>query len=339
MHRMNFRLWLTLTALLLPTPLSAQATRPTSGIEAAQQFTISVSSFGFDTAPILQAAIDKVASHGGGVVRLEPGIYPLQKPVMLANMRNITLIGYGARIRAARRMPTSPGHLLWLQDSDHITVLGIAFDADSASRGFHGEPQTICLNWSRDVLIADCSFKNAVCDDIFMWGGLNPPDADRICKRIQITRCTFDNANRNAISVVNAAYVRIDHNLMQNIKNNDPKAGVDVEPNFGDVPNVCHDILIDNNRIVNCNCPLTTKQVDRPFDIWIIGNTVERCHYGIGNEAANCDIEWNTIIESETFAIAAGSGGSGMIQNNTAIRCHDGIFADKPHIVRSNTIK
>jgi hypothetical protein len=319
---------------LLPL-LSAQSTGA-----ATQPVTVTVSSFGFDTSAALQAAVNKVAREGGGTVQLQPGIYPLQRMVNLTNIKNVSIVGYGATIRAAYRMTvTQDGDLIRVQDADHISILGITFDGDSKSRGFNGAPQTIRLNWSRDVLIADCSFKNAVCDDIFMWGGLNPSDAERICHRVQITRCTFDNANRNAISVVNATHVRIDHNLMQNVRHNDPQAGVDVEPNWGDPPGVARDILIDNNRVVTCGYAITTKQVDRPSNIWIIGNQIEHCRYGIGNEAANCDIEWNTISDSETFAIAAGSGGTATIQNNTAIRCATGIYAEPGNVVKSNTIK
>ena len=337
--RSRFRVALTLTASVFLTggvavPARAQtaATRP--------DFTVTVSSFGFDTSPTIQAAVDKVIRHGGGTLRLEPGLYPVQRAVFVTNAKDVCITGYGATIRAARHMTTtSDGDLIRIQDSDRVTITGIAFNGDASSRAFTGSPQSVRLNWSRDVLIADCSFKNAVCDDIFMWGGLNPATADRICHRIQITHCVFDNANRNAISVVNAANVQIDHNLFENVRHNEPQAGIDVEPNYGDPPGAARRILIDHNRLVNCGYGITTKQVDRPTDIWIIANSVEHCRYGIGNEAANCDIEWNIISYSEAFAIAAGSGGSGKIQNNTADHCGAGIFADPPHKIRSNIIK
>src|SRR5665213_3462792 len=170
-----------------------------------------------DASTQIQNAINTLGPTGGAII-IAPGTYQMRTCINVVNVANITIKGDRATLIAMATMPQdTTGHFFLFQECKSLVISGLSFDGNAANRGiWTGTPQTICLNWSNDIQIIGCNFTNAVCDDIFMWGGAGSPMPP--CTNVRITGCTFNNANRNAISVVNAAYVRIDHNLFTNIK-------------------------------------------------------------------------------------------------------------------------
>ena len=107
-------------------------------------------------------------------------------------------------------MPLGPsllGDLIAVNSSSDVTISDLKFDGNVATRGFANPPQSIALFHAKNVLITGCTFANATCDDVFMWGGSNPRDPSWACENVQITKCSFTGANRNAISVVGVARI------------------------------------------------------------------------------------------------------------------------------------
>lgn len=274
-----------------------------------------------DSAPTIQAAVNQLAVSGGTIV-LNAGIYPLSTRINIVSIANLTFKGIGAILLG---MPTmtiadATGCLLGFQNSNGVIVSGISFDGNAVNRGgFAGAPQSLNLCWTNNVQVIDCSFVGAVCDDIFMWGGAGSPMPP--CQNVRITGCNFSHANRNAISVVNAAYVRIDHNLFTNINSHDPQAAIDIEPNFGDPNGVTHHVMLDNNTVNNCYHGFVCWNVAAPYEIHYDSNTFNGGSYPIENQAPQSTITWNHISNSKSFPICTGSGSIAQIYSNRIYKC------------------
>lgn len=297
-----------------------------------------------DSTAVLQTAASNL--HSGGTLILAPGDYIISKAILIANVSNVTVQSTGANIKAEKGMVVSTidGDMLRLEAVNGITVTGLNFDANSTNRQFAPTPITLRFCWSNNAIFQNCSFKNAVCDSVFAWGGLGAPNG--ACSNIRLTQCSFDGAVRDGISLVNAANSCVDNCAFKNIVlTQQAKAAsitpsaIDIEPNFGDPVGITHDITLYNNTITNCYQGFVIRLAATPKNITIIGNSFTGCTYSINNEGQNVNIQWNKITNSIRTAIGSDNGGTGTIQNNTLINCPSTIYTEAGNTVGINSTK
>jgi hypothetical protein len=275
-----------------------------------------------DASTQIQNAINSLGVAGGTLI-ISPGTYDMSKAVIVNNTANLTIKGNGATLIALPAMPMdSNGCFFMFQGCSALIISGLSFNGNAINRGpIAAAPQGILLNWTNNVQIIGCNFMNSVCDDIFMWGGLNPTALSLACHNIRITGCSFENPARNAISVVNGVYVRIDHNRFNNIRANAPMAAVDIEPNYGDLNGITHHVTMDNNTVTNCFHGMVCWNIAAPFEMHYDGNNFDGVDYPIENQAPASTIAWNHISNSKAFPICTGSGSVAQIYSNRIYKC------------------
>jgi len=292
-----------------------------------------------DMSRMLQAAVSRVPLNNG-TLNIAPGDYWLNHRVVVANFKNLTINAAGATWHALPTMSIAShdGVLLDCENFNGLTIKGLKFDGNGKVRGFAGAPVSIYCYSGRNLIIDGCGFANDACDGVFVWGGA-PAALRQLCQRVEIVNCTFDSPNRNAISIVGAQHVLIHHNRFANISANDPKAGVDIEPNAGDPPGSTMDVVVENNTFTNCYQAWTAKQTARPTNLTFAHNSISGGQFGANNEAANVNIIGNTFIGTAKWAIGSDNGGSAVISGNTLAGCGLAIYVEPGNTVGANTIK
>jgi len=128
--------------------------------------------------------------------------------LLAKNVRDISIIGYGATIRMRKDDYTSRGY--------------------EKGEWRHG----ICLQGATNVKIRGVRIERTGGDGIYIgptW------DADRnTCTNIRVADCTLRDNHRQGITVVSGVDVRIENCLITGTSGTAPQAGVDLEPSHPD---------------------------------------------------------------------------------------------------------
>lgn len=318
--RVNGRKWSVATFVLLLMLLPPLAFGQTT--QQSVKFAPSV-----DATTQIQSSINNLAN--GGIISLQPATYQLRTALTITH-NGITIAGHGAKLLMSPTSPKlGPGSMIWLQGANNVTIKDVVFDANAIARGsFEGSTHTILLNWSNNVTIQNCQFSNSLADDVFMWGGLGSPNPP--CQQIHITKCKFDGALRNSISIVNAQYVLIDNNSFSNVTANAPSSAVDIEPNYGDPVGCTHHVIIETNTVTNCTNGLLAWNIAAPFGLVILHNTLAGGTIGIETQLPGTIIAYNTITGTKSFPVCT-TGGSAIF-GNTIAGCPK-LFSDSMDVV------
>jgi len=279
---------------------------------------------------------------GGKASVIPPGEYHVGKQINVSMTADITVSGYGVRIVALPSLPaTSVGNMLRFDRCSRVTLMGISFDGNRKGRGgFKGEPQTIRLNGCRDVLMRDCNFSGAVCDDVFVWCGVRWTDPKDHCQGVRVTGCRFSDPGRNCISVIHGTDIRIDHNTFADAVTSDPFSAVDVEPNAGDAPGITSDVTLEENLVRNCGKGLAVQGMVKGLSGMVFrGNIIRDCRVaGIYCEAVGAVIMGNVASGSPFDVNVSNCDGVTMTANvcgSVYVDTH-GVKEPKGHTLTGN---
>ncbi|HSZ58600.1 MAG TPA: hypothetical protein VK797_23230 [Tepidisphaeraceae bacterium] len=286
-----------------------------------------------DDAPAIQAALLK-----GGKVSLNPGqVYNIASHIVV-NSGTVWLEGNGAILRCADtfEVAAAAGDVFQFVGCDGLYVGDLAIDQNRMKRGNapNCDPVALRLLGCQHFLIRDCNLLDSPADSIRL-AATDPTNAATACIHGRITGCYLDGAWRNLISAIGAAFVRFDHNRFFNaINGTGPNAALDIEPNLGDAPGICHDLTIDHNYAANClwgftsQCTLNAQGVGGgTHDLNFLHNTLgSGITYGIVSDALRAVI--HKTIAPSTQLMVQGGADSGLIDDNIA----GGIYADTTHV-------
>lgn len=304
-----FALFLATAAVVPVSAVKPPATRP--GAPAS----VNVSLYGAtgdgisDDGPAIQAAIDELSRAGHGKLVFEPfGVYRVGRRVVFSNAGDFEVDGQGATIKPldAATVLTTDGDTMRFVRCSRFSVHDLTFDGNRAVRGAPTRvttPVTLRLNGCSDFVVRDCRFRDSVCDDVFLWCGVNPRNADDHCTFGRITGCTMEGPWRNCVSAVHAAFIRVDHNTFRDARTSAPQAGIDVEPNPGDAPGITHHIDVESNTFVGCGVGAAAYFGKAgTHHVTFAGNRVSSCKVGLYSEATGTVFRGNVLDDSPLVA-------------------------------------
>lgn len=146
--------------------------------------------------------------------------------------------------------------------------------------GFSEFKHLVSLNGVSNVVIRRVLFKGFRGDGLYIGSG-NTAGSERHNTGVLVEQCRFDginNANRNAISIIDGDGIVVRENLFENTTSPQMPGAIDIEPDHFDFP-VVRNIKIVNNRfrriggftgIIAVSVPATVKST--PANILVEGN-------------------------------------------------------------------
>jgi hypothetical protein len=293
-----------------------------------------------DNLAALNRAIAALVKAGGGKLEFPAGggVFGL-KSVWIITATNVDIEGHGCTLLMLPGSPTdASGDLVRPQDCHGLKFHGFTLDG-GVPRAWTEIPDNIRILRGSDIELYDVRSVNAPCDDLFIWGGGPLTNTADIPTNVRVHDFTFMGAPRSGISVVGAAFCRIDHGSIRNAGPHSPACAVDVEPNTGDVPRSTHDVQIDHLIAENCPGGIHFAGVAQPYNLSALSCNLDGCREGIQVfQAGGTQVLNNTItgglgigVNSCDGCVVTGNNTDGMLYADTA-----GIATPKPHRIAGN---
>jgi len=204
-----------------------------------------------DDTESIQQAIDEAVRLGVQNVYLLKGEYIVSRTLQRGKAHclylkpNINLIGeYKKSCIKLADMQGNYTRILYIENSSNNMLSGIEFDGNKKKQPFDSVRVTnehlhcLFINGSKNVSIDSCQFYNSGGDGLVVRG-----NKGRLSENVLITRCSFDNNQRNGISI-GGGFIGIE--IKESVfGENIDDSPIDSEPYGG----VCEDIFIHHNLI------------------------------------------------------------------------------------------
>lgn len=244
----------------------------------------------------LQDWLDWNAKRGGGPLILPPGVYCVDKRLVIP--KNTTIYGYGATLK---RFGNAGGWFTNLKDGEgpiqyegngNLRFYGITFDGNhEIDKAMNG----VVLGHAENVTVQDCMILDVHTTHAFDLNG---------CKDVLIDHCLFkgqknpENNNKEAIQVSLAAEIGI-----------------------GDITGSSYDSTPSKNIVVQ-NCYFGPSE-NYPSYATAIGD-----HFSVYDQWVSNLVIRNNFIEGTTnFALRVYKFKNTLIEGNVIDKCNGGIFA------------
>lgn len=240
-----------------------------------QMFGAKGNGYADDTAPI-QRAINYASRKGIKEVRVPSGTYNInisgkdKKGGTLfidGESHYFDLIGVGLMMKSnvnfildneavLRAVPTDlPEYaLLYVGEQHDIKICGGKIIGDAVNhlgtKGQHG--MCVWIQSSRSIVVDGCDISQGWGDCIDIgckWNNSIKPGSNR-SRDISVINCELHDSRRQGISVVGCEKLLVKNCHIYNIAGDAPAAGIDLEVNFSDYPNI--DCQFDGVSIENC---------------------------------------------------------------------------------------
>ncbi|MCF6307395.1 MAG: hypothetical protein L3J09_05515 [Flavobacteriaceae bacterium] len=209
-----------------------------------------------DDTKAIQKCFAEIEKNGGGIAYFPNGTYKVSRTLIpgkswcLKGVSNIIIKGEskkGSIIKLASKQKNYT-RMLVLEGSSEITIKNITFDGNLENQNNPNNPNehlgAVFINYSNHINIINSNFINTGGDGISIRGVKKPS------KNITITKCFFNNNQRNGITLGSGFDgVKIINNYFGKDIDDSP---IDTEPTAG----ICQNVIIDNN-IINTNSLLT----------------------------------------------------------------------------------
>jgi hypothetical protein len=248
-----------------------------------------------DEAPMLQAQLN--SAHR---LELLPNhVYNIASHIVVRG-GPVVIVGNNATLRATDGFESADagGDILGFVGCGPVSIENIIFDQNKKHRGasVRCDPVAIRLLGCRNFRVSGCQFLDSPADSIRI-AATDPKDLATACRDGRIDHDAFVGAYRNGISVIGGANLQIDHNSFADIVGGqEPNAGVDIEPNFGDAQGIDHDVKFESNAVNHCNIGLAIyNNTVGTHDISISNNAIANCVYGIISEGYKTQITGNAL--------------------------------------------
>ncbi len=142
---------------------------------------------------------------------------------------------------------SAPIDMFVIEDAENVSIRNGAIK-NVWLKGFESAQFIVTVSSSRNVTIENVRFANCISDAVYIGYQYYYDGADKyVTENIKVTGCHFDNIGRNGISLISGDNVLIENNVFENITNNDPRSGIDIEPETG----AGHRLHYDNVQICN----------------------------------------------------------------------------------------
>lgn len=198
---------------------------------------------GEDCTSLIQHAID-VVSESGGEVMIPVGDYLIDPVVGLKLRSNVSLtMSHGVILRA--RPTIAPNYaILRILDATNVCVRGGSLMGERGEHlGSVGEwGMGIDIRGSRAILIEGVKISNCWGDGIYI--GSSSKNSTGTCSNITISGVVCENNRRQGLTIVSCSGALIANCEFIGTNGTSPSAGVDIEPNRGQV--------VRDVRIVDC---------------------------------------------------------------------------------------
>lgn len=266
--------------------------------------------------------LQKLMCKSSTVVTLPPGHYNPSHPIILSGLSDLTIFAYGVSLMASPTQPTDTaanGDTLQIKNCNRVKIFGMRIDGNRVARGgFANNPQAIDIYCSNDILIEDCWFTGAVCDDIFAWGGFNPLSVSMACQRVTLHKNNHRDPGRNCVSLVGAAWSSVCSCDFEG-PGGDPGVAVDIEANGGDPIGINHHISIQDNRVRNFKGAFWAIKTANPYSVSVSNNVID----GTSSDAIFCEgtqavICGNAVTNCARSGVSVCNGGNAIITGNQA---------------------
>lgn len=244
----------------------------------------------------LQAWLDWNKERGGGPLILPPGIYNVEKRLIIPP--NTTIYGYGATIRRYNNaggwftnLVTGESPIKY-EGNGNLKFYGVTFDGNhNINKAMNG----IVLAHAENVTLQDCTILDVHTTHALDLNG---------CKDILIDHCSFkgqkdpENNNKEAIQVSLAAEIGI-----------------------GDIKGSSYDSTPSKNVVVQ-NCYFGPSR-NYPSYATVVGD-----HFSVYDEWVSNVVVKNNFIEGTTnFALRVYKFKNTLIEGNVITNCNGGVFA------------
>lgn len=296
-----------------------------------------------DDTAALQAA---VTAATGKTLLFPVGTYI--HSALLTIPSNITILGYGATIKAANSLSKTVGGMS-VTGKTNVQIFGLTYDGNRANRSPSvpvGSAHGFSVANSPDIVLRDVSAKNGVADGLYI-GYSNGADANTRVFNVQVYGGRYTNCFRNNVSVVGGVNIKFYGSRFDTANGTAPQTGVDVE---ADNATICNEDV----EFFGCTSDGNTGNG------FAITNNTKRCkiHGGSSKNNGNHGIDMSqtanvdSLIEGVTVT-GNGTGGAGyygiyssatrvqILNNEVHSNTNEGIYLSGSasyHKIAGNTV-
>jgi hypothetical protein len=272
---------------------------------------------GSDDTIAIQNAINAIKAFGGGTLLIPDGIFTVSSRLLFPS--NIRITGTG-QLKAANGIP---GFIIMGNDdtvngNENISIDGISINGNRQAATSNTEFDFgIDLRNVQNVYVGNVYISNCGGDGIYLGKG-----TANGCRDVVIETSTFDNCNRNGVSVIFGNTILINDNTFRNLSGN-PGAGVDIEPNAGDIVT---NVKVSGNRSINCEIGFEAYALaagSQIVDSVFSGNKASECVKGmLLNSVTDFTAESNLIYRASETGVVLESTTRLSFKGNEIVDCN-----------------
>jgi len=266
---------------------------------------VSVASFGAQgngVADDTQAISNALASlKSGSSLRFESGrTYLISGSISVNDKSNIGIYGQNATIRAKNGMPSGNGnYILMFRGGSNINVYDLAVDGNRANR----TAQTV---WAHNIIVRstktfnfyNVAANNGTTDGFFIDASNNASTLTYPTNGL-LSNCKANNNSRQALTIVNAWYLKVIGGSYTNTNGSWPKAGIDLEADAGTASPSSRDVTIQGVRLTgNGGYGIQLSHVGTPTGLVVEGNYLANNLLGGVHVDTTSSIVRNNLIEN-----------------------------------------
>jgi polygalacturonase len=283
-----------------------------------------------DTAAI-QAAINAVPA--GGTVYIPDGTYMIEAVNAHLNLKsNMTLSLASAAILKALPWAGPGSGVVRVYNLTDVSIIGGIIDGN---KDHHTPPipcdWRVCGQWGMGIDVYDSTnlyiegviAMNCFGDGFYFGGSAN---ANPVSKNIRVYKVTADLNRRQGLTITSVDGMTIDHSLFKNTDGTNPMAGIDMEPDPGNVVknvSVTNSVFINNSGAGLMLWAGPDNQVVN--NITVTGNTMSNNtpNYGIWMLNVQDTVVHNNVMQGNLSAIRLEAGTTRVTITNNIVSPND----------------
>lgn len=256
-------------------------------------------SFGIKPLTNISSKINKILEKEK-TIEFNKGTYLINFDFRMLPKSNSLIIGNNTIIKIEGSYDATYYAMCEFTNVSNITIKNITFDGSKANnvQNSGNGGHCIVVNDSKNINIINCTLKNAWYDGILIDNYSKLLDDITI-----IDNCIFDGVRRNGISITSSPNTKITNCKFQNITEELPMAGIDIEP-YNINSSIIGNIIIDNCYFNNVRLAIS-NYLDKNSDFDLFNINVSNIN--INNKNSSLD---------ETFGLQCGYLNNSVARGN-----------------------